>query len=493
MQTHYINGKWEEGTGSLFSSKNPATKETLWEGKSAEENALEKAISSGRKAFGSWNSLPIEKRLKIIESFKQKLETHTDLMAKTISEETGKPLWECKEEVGAMGGKVKISIEAFQERCPEKSFSSPAGTAHLRHKPHGVLAIFGPFNFPGHLPNGHIVPALIAGNCCIFKPSDQTPLTAQKMVEIWEEAGLPPGVLQLVQGEVATGVALANHPGIDGLLFTGSARVGLDLAAAFAKRPGKILALEMGGNNPLLVHEVSDLKGAAYTALLSAYLTAGQRCTCARRLILPKGSEGDAFLDLLQEMIPSIKVAPPTETPEPFFGPLINLDSAKRVLAHQESLIKKGGALLCKMEQKDPTLPFVTPGLIDVTAVKNLEDEEFFAPLLHVIRTSGFEQACEEANNTSYGLSSGILSDNKALYETFYKTSRAGIVNWNTPLTGASSALPFGGWGKSGNFRPSAYYAADYCSYPVASMEKEKVVFPENLKPGIAFQTGALS
>ena len=197
-----------------------------------------------------------------------------------------------------MIGKVGLSKKSYNERTGETENPMPVGKAFIRHKPHGVVAVFGPYNFPGHLPNGHIVPALIAGNTIVFKPSDLTPKVAEVYVKVWESIGLPKGVLNLVQGQVETGKSLAAHPQIDGLFFTGSSRTGKILHEQFAGHPGKILALEMGGNNPLIVHGVSDIDATVHDIVQSAFITTGQRCTCARRLFIENSPQGDAIIQL---------------------------------------------------------------------------------------------------------------------------------------------------------------------------------------------------
>jgi succinylglutamic semialdehyde dehydrogenase len=360
-----------------------------------------------------------------------------------------------------------------------------AGLSVTRHKPHGVLAVFGPFNFPGHLPNGHIVPALLAGNTVVLKPSELTPWVAEEMVKIWKEAGLPNGVINVVQGGPEVGKYLIRHPGINGVLFTGSWKTGKIISEELVHYPQKILALELGGNNPLIVGKINDSKAGAYVAAQSAFITSGQRCTCARRVIVPEGKEGDLFLDDLKEFIKKIHIGKFDEKPEPFMGPLISSDAAQKMIEAQDMLIKKGAKPLLKMERKDDNSAFITPGLIDVTAVKDRPDDEFFGPLLQVIRVKDLASAIQEANQTGYGLTAGIISDSREEYETVLREVRAGLINWNTPLTGAYGSAPFGGVGQSGNYRPSGYYAVDYCSFPVASVEKEKLSLPNTLSPGI--------
>ncbi len=482
----FIDGVWRSGTGPEFTSLNPATNAVLWQGHAATPSDVDQAVHAARTAFEDWAGRGLEERLAVIEAFARLLEDNHYELAEAISLETGKPLWDSAGEVGAMRGKVEISQRAYAERTPSRVDEQNGGRSRLTHRPHGVMAVFGPFNFPGHLPNGHIVPALIAGNTIVFKPSELTPMVAEKTLELWQRAGLPAGVINLVQGARETGEALAAHDGIDGLLFTGSSATGRLLHRQFAGRPDKILALEMGGNNPLIVHKAGELAAAAIIIAQSAYLSAGQRCTCARRLILPEGAEADAVIAAVAELIGRIHVGPFDGEEEPFMGPVISGAAADKLMAAQEHLIAGGGRALVAMTRPDETLPFLTPGLIDVSEVVERADVEYFGPLLQVIRVADFDAAIREANATRYGLSAALISDDPDLRDVFYARIRAGIVNWNRPTNGASSAAPFGGIGLSGNHRPSAYYAADYCAYPMASMETDRLRAPDSLPPGIA-------
>ncbi len=482
----FIKQEWQEGKGELFSSVNPATSEVIWQGKSAEKTQVNQAVEAALKAFPAWTQLSVETRIPYLERFSEELKKARKELQETISKETGKPLWEADTEVGAMINKLSISLEAYKERCQEHAGATNAGYSITRHRAHGVIAIFGPFNLPGHLPNGHIIPALLAGNTVVFKPSELTPLVAEKVFECWEKAELPQGVIGLIQGGADTGKLLAQHRGIQGLFFTGSAKVGQELLKSFGTLPGKILALELGGNNPLVVHRVKDLNAAAYTIIQSAYITAGQRCTCARRLIMPRGKEGNEIVDALIAMCKTLKVGPYFDTPEPFMGPVVSNAAAKRILDSYQNLRDQGAKPLLHMQRIHNDLPFLSPGLLDVTPVQQRQDEEIFGPLLQLIWVNDFEEALLEANNTSYGLAAGLLCDDQDLHQQFLNTLRVGIMHWNRPLTGASSRAPFGGVGQSGNYRPSAFYAADYCAYPVASLEEKTVQFPKNISPGIS-------
>ncbi|ERH53903.1 succinylglutamate-semialdehyde dehydrogenase [Ectopseudomonas chengduensis] len=485
MNTHYIAGQWQPGQGESLQSLDPVSQAVLWQGQGATAAQVDAAVAAARGAFSLWAAHSLDGRIAVLERFAACLKSRADEVARAIGEETGKPLWEAATEVNSMVGKVAISIQSYRERTGEKSGPLGDATAVLRHKPHGVVAVFGPYNFPGHLPNGHIVPALLAGNCVLFKPSELTPKVAELTVKCWIEAGLPEGVLSLLQGGRETGVALAGHPGIDGLFFTGSSRTGNLLHTQFAGRPDKILALEMGGNNPLIVDQVADVDAAVYTIVQSAFISAGQRCTCARRLLVPQGEWGDALLARLVQVAGQIKVGRFDEQPAPFMGSVISLQAAAQLMQAQQDLLAGGATALLAMTQPQEGAALLTPGILDVTAVNDRPDEEFFGPLLQVIRYDNFEAAIAEANATAYGLAAGLLSDSRARFEQFWLHSRAGIVNWNKQLTGAASTAPFGGIGASGNHRASAYYAADYCAYPVAGLESESLALPATLTPGV--------
>lgn len=463
----------------VFSSINPATGQPVWTGRAASPADIDAIVSRARAAFLAWSRRPLVERAELLRAFALRLTARKAELAALISLEIGKPVWEALTEVQSMVGKIPLSIEAHERRCAD----FPGGPAITRFRPHGVVAVVGPFNFPGHLPNGHIAPALLAGNTVIFKPSELSPAVGELTRTLWREAGLPDDVLLLVQGGRASGEALAAHPDVAGLFFTGGTRAGRALSTRFAQQPGKILALELGGNNPLIAWPPLHDEAAALLVVQSAFLSAGQRCTCARRLIIPNGAAGDDLLRAIIRVIHVLRVGLPTDRPEPFLGPLVSATSADRVLEAQAELVSRGATNLLRCRALAPAL--LTPGLIDVTALADRSDEEIFGPLLQVIRVPDFAAALAEANRTAFGLAAGLLCDDSALYLTFRDTVRAGIINWNQQLTGASGAAPFGGLGASGNHRPSGYFAADYCSHPVASIEIPALSIPAQLLPGL--------
>jgi succinylglutamic semialdehyde dehydrogenase len=485
--SNFIDGEWLAGSGAELVTIDPSSGRQTWSSNESTPGDVQRAAQAARAGFEAWAATPLDERIAVCVRFRDLLKQNAEELALTIAEEVGKPLWEARTEVTTMANKVDISVQAYGARTGETAAKAADGNAVLRHRPHGVFGVFGPYNFPGHLPNGHIVPALIAGNTVVFKPSEYAPRTAIKTVQLWQQAGLPAGVINLVNGGRNTGIALGQQPLLDGVLFTGSCQTGVALHKQFGGQPGKMLALEMGGNNPLVVWDVKDIDAAVHHAVMSAFISAGQRCTCARRLIVEDSPAGAAFIERLLEVASTLAVGPSNADPQPFMGPVVSSAVASMLVRAQADMVAKGGVTLLQMRQPDPNAGFVTAGIVDVTDAKGIPDEEWFGPLLQIIRVRDFDSAVKVANATEFGLAAALLSNDEALWKRFSAQVRAGIVNWNRPTTGAASSAPFGGVGKSGNHRPSAYYAADYCAYPVASIETSELEMPAKLSPGLSF------
>jgi succinylglutamic semialdehyde dehydrogenase len=485
--SNLIGGAWLPGDGATLVTIDPASGRQTWSSREASAAVVQLACQAASAAFEAWAMTPLAERIALCGRFRDLLKTNAEELALLISEEVGKPLWESRTEVATMANKIDISIQAYNARTGETLAKVADGEAVLRHRPHGVFGVFGPYNFPGHLPNGHIVPALIAGNTIVFKPSEYAPRTAIKTVQLWTEAGLPDGVINLVNGGRDTGIALGQNTLLDGVLFTGSCQTGTALHRQFGGQPGKMLALEMGGNNALVVWDVKDTDAAVYHAVSSAFISAGQRCTCARRLIVQDNPAGAAFIARLVEVAANITIGASDAEPAPFMGPVVSSAVAARLVQAQADMVEKGGTTLLQMRHLAPASGFVSAGIVDVTNASGIPDEEWFGPLLQVVRVADFDSALKVANATEFGLAAALLSDDAALWQKFSLRARAGVVNWNRPTTGASSAAPFGGVGKSGNHRPSAYYAADYCAYPVASIQNSALEMPAKLSPGLNF------
>lgn len=454
-----------------LSSYEPATGTLLWQGETGEVDA---EVARARAAWPRWAAQPIAYRIETLRRFVNVVRAHEDALADLIARETGKPLWDARNEVTTVMGKVDISVAAYSERTGQRRLDAAMGARQsVRHKPHGVMAVLGPYNFPAHLPNGHIVPALLAGNAVVFKPSDKTPAVGEMLVRLYHEAGVPVDLIRLVQGGTEEGKALAAHPDISGILFTGSAQTGIAINRQFAAQPGKILALEMGGNNPLVVWDTPEISSAAALVIQSAFMSSGQRCTAASRLIV-KESMADHLITEVKKIADRLIIDHPHADPTPYMGPVIDNPAADGLTESFLYLMSNGGKPIKHMVRPVKGRPFLTPAIIDVTAMKDRPDVELFGPLLQVIRVPDFETAITEANNSRYGLSASLVGGSPEQYNQFWSHVRAGNVNWNRPTNGASSSAPFGGVGISGNHRPSAYYAADYCAYPVVSAEIEQ-------------------
>jgi succinylglutamic semialdehyde dehydrogenase len=447
---------------------NPSTGAVIWRGLPACPDQVRDAVARARKAAGLWQRTSHQERTEILERFGEIVRQEEDDLARLVSTETGKPFWEARQEAQAVWGKIALTIEADQRADRGEIPAATGMRLRLVHRPLGVIAILGPFNMPAHLPHGQIAPALLAGNAVVFKPSPLAPATADWMLERWARAGLPVGVLQVLHGGGNVGQWLAEDAGIDGVFFTGSRKVGGLLHRALAGFPERLLALEMGGNNPLLLGSCANHNAALDLTLESAFITAGQRCTCARRLIVRDGASADAFLEELAHRAGRIRLGSPTEQPEPFLGPVIDAPAARRALEFQEKMLRAGAVALRPLEQQHAPLPFLRPGILIAPRGLDLPDEEVFAPLLMVQKARDFSHALALANATRFGLAAGLLSDSLEEFEMFSDEIQAGVVNWNCPTTGASGRLPFGGLKASGNHRPAGWTMRASCHAPVA-------------------------
>lgn len=470
MKNHslYINSKWQEGNAEPILIYDSASNELIWQGNAADKEQVHQAFLAAQQAFPAWSKQELNARIALLQSYGTELQKRKKAIALTISQEMGKLLHESENEVDTMIKKIAISIEAYSQRCPEKQQTLATSTVVTRYKPLGVMAILGPFNFPGHLPNGHLVPALLAGNTIVFKPSELTPLTALQMMECYEAAGFPPGVVNCVNGGKEVAQALLAES-INGVLFTGSYATGQAIHREFAGKPEVMLALEMGGNNPLVLFDTNDHEKTLENIIQSAFVTSGQRCTCARRLIIVRNKNNEKILEALIKKAQQLRLGSYLTQPSAFIGPVVSQPAADKILQQYQNLLKCGAKVLLKLMQDKTNRKLLSPGILDVTNV-SVPDEEIFGPLLQVVWVDDVTSAIAAANNTVYGLVAGCITDHPEMFQQFYQEVHAGIINWNCSLTGASSNAPFGGVGHSGNHRPSAFYAADYCAYPVASM-----------------------
>ncbi len=472
----FIGGAAVQGAGEIFVSRNPADQAISWQGHAASQSQAREAVDSAHEAVVNWRNLSVKTRADFIRAFAEILRTEVESLAHLISREMGKPFWEARAEVNTCIAKVELTLQAENSRRETKTLAVGNATAEIAFRSLGVVVVLGPFNFPAHLPGGQIIPALLAGNTIVFKPSELTPGVGQWLVQAWQRAGLPAGVMNLVQGGVEVACAAIDHPAVSGVMFTGSHRAGVEIHRRLAGRTNVLLALEMGGNNPLLVLPPYDAPLLPGLTVASAFITSGQRCTCARRLIVIDGDESQSFLDTLVERIRSLRVGLADDSPEPFVGPLVSGSAADRVLQGEQQWIDAGGISLVRMQRSPRSPALLSPGLVDMTdAARSISDDEFFGPLLQVYRVPDFDAGVRRAGETRFGLAASLVGGTEEQFQQFRNALAVGVVNWNRPTTGASGALPFGGLGDSGNHRPAGFWAIDACSDPVASLYAEAI------------------
>lgn len=456
-------------------SSNPAQPdEVIWRGTPVVEH-VGQAVSAARRGFNNWLGTPLQERAALLRRWADACAQHAARIAGLITDEMGKTLSESQQEAKALVDKVNITLgEISLGRVKDYEVSvSTTRRGHCRFKPHGVMAVIGPFNFPAHLPNGHFVPALLMGNTVVLKPSDKTPAVGQLLAELMHEAGAPPGVFNVIQGGAEIASRLVNHDDIDGILFTGSWPVGRKILEANLDHPGRMIALEMGGNNPSVILDDSDLKLAVIENVRAGFATTGQRCTCTRRIIVQKGI-ADRFIAAFCKSASTLLIGPGRSTADRpvFMGPLISDAAVKSVLDFQRDSVQRGGRVLMQATRMESpgNGHFITPGIVEVSRFTADHDCEVFGPFVQISVVNSLDDAIEQANASQYGLAASIFTRNEKSFEQFFHECRCGCINWNNGTAGASSKLPFGGVRHSGNHRPAGAFAIDYCAYPVASM-----------------------
>lgn len=498
----FIDGDWVDLSSpskgaAVVETRNPAKPdEVVWRG-NPRPGHVAAAVEAAREALPEWARWGRDNRFGVLKKFAELCKLNAGKMAELICDETGKAMWEAKGEASALAAKVDITLDASPvgglRRVEGYELEvGPQRVGRCWFRPHGVMAVVGPFNFPAHLPNGHIIPALAMGNTVVFKPSDKAPAVGQLLVELLAEAlakaGAPDkgrGVVNLLQGGADIASALVTHEDLDGILFTGSWPVGRRILEANLDRPGRLVALEMGGNNAAVVMDDADIRQAVIEVVRCAFNTTGQRCTCTRRVIVHE-AVADRFLRAACECASRLVVGSPRSKSPVFMGPIIS-EAAREAVLNFQTRAKKAGAQLVheaaplKVSRMGGTDGwYLSPGVMLVdrftekpATTKGLDagcDDEVFGPLLRMTTVASFEEAMEQCNATRFGLAASIFTRSQEAAERFLFAARAGCLNVNAGTAGASSKLPFGGLGLSGNHRPAASFSLDYCTYPVAGM-----------------------
>ncbi|MEM7447541.1 MAG: aldehyde dehydrogenase family protein [Myxococcota bacterium] len=445
------------------------------------EADVEEAIEAARNAQRLWKSVPAATREDALRRYQEALRRHQSEIAETIALEVGKAIWDATTEAKALAAKVDLVLGPGASLT--QSHKIPEINGELRYRPLGVVAVIGPFNFPAHLPNGQILPALHAGNAVVFKPSEKAPGTAYWLAKCFQEADLPNGLFNVVQGGPKIAERLTSHPEVDGILFTGSENVGKSLIQANLDRPGRLLALELGGKNASIVLDDADVNVAVREIAFSAYVSSGQRCTATSRVYLSKEVE-QAFLQALEQTVRSIQVGYPLDR-QVFMGPLVEEAARLRLLEAQERAVRAGF---------DPLVPggplaiegrtgyYVQPSIHRAPSpdirVAGYTHDELFGPDLAIYPVEHLDEAIEYANHTRYGLSAAVFTKSRALFEHAAAELEVGVLNWNRSSAGASGRLPFGGIKSSGNHHPVGIFAGKQCTYPQALLCESETKHP---------------
>jgi succinylglutamic semialdehyde dehydrogenase len=460
-----------------FSSISPIDGSVVWQGDATPADQIEQVMSRAAEQGRAWRATSVQDRVELVRRYGQQLEKSREELTDLISREVGKLPWDAAGEVGASIAKIELSIQALEQRRSEQSIDGGAVQRRIRYRPLGVSLVLGPFNFPLHLPGGQIIPSLLAGNTVVFKPSDQATGIGQWMTEAWHAVGLPEGVLQMITGGVDTAVAAIDSPHVTGVFLTGSHAAGCAIHRQLAGRPDVLLALELGGNNPIVVTAEVPATTASAIVSFSAFITSGQRCTCARRAIFIESEFTEEQIDALIEVTQKLRIGMPGDDPAPHVGPLISTAAAESLQRTYDQLMGLGCQSLIPFEVDSRAGNLVRPAIVDATGasadqLKQIGRMEWFGPLLVIERVDDFDSAVSSAANTSYGLAASLLGGTSDMFDRFVADVGAGVVNWNGPTTGAAGALPFGGLGDSGNHRPAGFHAIDFCSDPIASLEQ---------------------
>jgi alpha-ketoglutaric semialdehyde dehydrogenase len=448
---NFIGGKWQESASARTAQNiNPAnTDDILGTVKQATRDEARAAVESAAGAFPSWRATPAPTRGRIVARAARLMEEHKEDLAQLLTREEGKTIAESRGEL-----QRSINVADFcageSRRMNGETIQSelPLNFAYTIKQPLGVVACVTPWNFPVAIPVWKIAPALVAGNTVVFKPASLTPATAVRIVEIFEEAGIPPGVLCLVLGSGSdAGDEIISHPAVKAVSFTGSNGVGIRLYEQVSRRGGKVQC-EMGGKNPVVVLEDADMELAVESTAQGAFGSSGQRCTATSRAVVVN-DVADEFVERVAARALSMRLGNGAD-PNTEMGPSADERQFKTVLGYIDIGREDGATLVCGgVRATGNGLDkgyFVRPTVFDqVTPDMRIAREEIFGPVLSVLRVKNFEEAMQVANDCDYGLSSSIFSNDAARIFRFVDEIETGMTHINSPTTGGEAHIPFGG------------------------------------------------
>ncbi|MSU80163.1 MAG: aldehyde dehydrogenase family protein [Gemmataceae bacterium] len=459
---HYRGDQWQALGGATFASTNPARlSETIGVFPCGTRADADAAVAAARTAFPAWRRTSRIHRAELFDNLAQIVKRETDALARLMARECGKVVTECRAEV--VEGLHMIQYVFGTGRMPMGDVLASEiaeKDTFMRRKPWGVAAVITPWNFPFAVPLWMLGPSLIEGNTAVFKPSEDTPAIGQRLIELFIEAGFPPGVVNLVHGEAEAGEALVRNPGVNCVLFTGSYEVGKRIAEISASMHDRIVASETGSKSAVIVAEDAKLDLAVTCGLISAFKTSGQRCVSGSRVIVHEKLI-DAYAEKLVALTKRLRIGDPLDANN-FMGPLINQAAVEKVERYNQIAKDEGATILLQGERLTDDAHadgcFLSPTIYRIAAKPGVRcvREEVFGPHLALIPFKDNEQAARIYNDTEYGLSLAIITENYRTMRYFRDECEYGMGYVNLPCIGAEVHLPFGGVKKSGNGHPSA-------------------------------------
>ncbi|ELZ24314.1 aldehyde dehydrogenase [Halosimplex carlsbadense 2-9-1] len=464
---HYVDGEWTTGSSEeTFESANPATGETLGEFYRATPADVERAVDAAEEAFEEWRRLSYIDRAEVLWEVYHELRDRTDELGEIVTRECGKEISEGRADVVEAAHMVEWA--AGNARHPHGDVvpsEIAAKDAYMRRKPRGVVGCITPWNFPVAIPFWHMAVALVEGNTVVWKPAEQTPYCGQIISEMMIDAGVPPGVFNVVQGFGDAGNAIVEDERVSTVLFTGSAEVGHKIDEKLGGVPGRDAALEMGGKNAIVVTEEADLDIALHSAVMSSFKTTGQRCVSSERLIVHTDVY-DEFKERFVDLASDVAVGDPLDE-DTFMGPVVDEGQVEKFGTYNDLAREEGATVLVDREELDDAeIPeghedghWVGPFVYEVDYDPDLRciHEEVFGPHVALIEYEGaVERAVEIHNDTDYGLAGAIVSEDYRQLNYYRDHAEVGLAYGNLPSIGAEVQLPFGGVKKSGKGAPSA-------------------------------------
>lgn len=478
---NFIGGRFRKpaGRAHIMTSEDPGDLDTPVGVLAFSDRDVDAAVRAARRAFSPWSALPPERRAVFLKRFGRALRKEAGPLASLITREMGKPIRESCAEIDRIFAKVETAAEYEPAlTAPSAHDAGPGLEGICRFRPRGVLAILSPFNVPAHPAASQTLSAVMTGNTVVLKPSELVPFTGQLLARSWQEADLPPGVFNLVQGGACVGARLVAHPDVNGIFFTGSWQTGSRIRASLLDAPQKILALEMGGKNAAIVLDDADFENAIAETLTGAFMTTGQRCNATSR-ILVQTRIAKKFIPEFTRRARGVTIGYGTD--DVLMGPLASRRGHDRFLALARKAGREGFETLLeggpfKAQKRGyyvrPSVRHREGGPRFAVRESSYADEELLGPDVAIYTVKTIEEAIRLNNRPRYGLVASVFTRSRAGFEKVFRAAENGLIHWNAGTVRSSARLPFGGMKRSGNGRPAGFFSSYICTVPTASIQK---------------------